>query len=445
MNIRKQNEFNNKKNNIRKKYMLASIKIFIGVLLLIGFIGLLFPLRPKESDVEKRELTKFPKPTVSTLFNGEFFSDISTWYADTFPFREGLTTANSKLKHAYGRTTEELHGDAVVGDDIPDPDAEITVTPTPEVTLTPTPEPDGTIHNEPEKAGTIYIVDNRGFEIYGFSKDGANDYINMINNAATQLKDIATVYDIVVPTSIAVNLDEENQQKVNSSDQGAVVDYVYGHLDPSIKQLSILDTLKKHNSEYLYFKTDHHWTADGAYYAYQELMKLKGVTPSPLTDFTKMEFPGFVGSFYSYSNKSDTLKNNPDTVNAYVPKNTNTMTYTDSKGNEHQGSIIADATEYSEANKYLCFIAGDQPYCRIDNPSITDGSSCVVIKESYGNAFVPFLVNSYQTVHVVDYRYYTGNLINLVKENNIQDVIYVNNTNALIQSSVRNMNRILTQ
>ena len=82
---------------------------------------------------------------------------------------------------------------------------------------------------------------------------------------------------------------------------------------------------------------------------------------------------------------------------------------------------------------------------RIDNPNITDGSSCVVIKESYGNAFVPFLVNSYQTVHVVDYRYYTGNLINLVKTNNIQDVIYINNANALIESAVKNMNRILTQ
>ena len=86
----------------------------------------------------------------------------------------------------------------------------------------------------------------------------------------------------------------------------------------------------------------------------------------------------------------------------------------------------------------------DQPYERIDNPNITDGSSCVVIKESYGNAFVPFLVNSYQTVHVVDYRYFSGNLVDLVKDNNIQDVIYVNNANALIESAVKNMSRIIS-
>ena len=141
---------------------------------------------------------------------------------------------------------------------------------------------------------------------------------------------------------------------------------------------------------------------------------------------------------------SDTLKNNPDTVVAYVPT-CNDMTYTDSKGVEHKWNVVADATDYAEGSKYYCFIGGDQPYSKIENPNITDGSSCVVIKESYGNAFVPFLVNSYQTVHVVDYRYFTGNLINFVKQNNVQDVIYINNANALIQSAVNNMNRILTQ
>ena len=153
--------------------------------------------------------------------------------------------------------------------------------------------------------------------------------------------------------------------------------------------------------------------------------------------------PGFVGSFYQYSNQSETLKNNPDTVVAYTPT-CNDLTYTNTDGQQVSGYVVSDVTKYSEANKYLCFICGDQPYERIDNPNITDGSSCVVIKESYGNAFVPFLVNSYQTVHVVDYRYFSGNLVDLVKDNNIQDVIYVNNANALIESAVKNMSRIIS-
>lgn len=440
--MKRKDDYYTKKNEVRKKIMRIGIRIFLGTLFVIGFLGLLFPLRPKVSDIEKRELTKFPAPTVTTFFNGEFFSEISTWYSDTFPFRESFSTANSKLKSFYGIKTEELYGDAVVADEIPDADAEITATPLP--TATPTPEADGTIHAEPEKAGQIYVVDDRGFEVYGFSRDGADGYINMINSAASQLSSLADVYCILVPTSIAVNLDEENQTKINSSSQEKAFEYIYGHLDDSVNKVEIIDILKSHNSEYLYFKTDHHWTADAAYYAYEELMNTKGVTPSPLSAYTKNEYEGFVGTFYSYSQMSETLKNNPDTVVTYTPS-CNDMVYVDTKGQEYNWKVVADPTEYSASNKYLCFIAGDQPYSKIENPNITDGSSCVVIKESYGNAFVPFLVNSYQTVHVVDYRYYQDNLVTLVRQNDIQDVIYINNANALIQSAVSNMNRILTQ
>ena len=442
----KKEKFILKNNAVHKRFWQIGIRTFFVFLFVIAFLGLLLPLRPKESELEKRELSKFPKPTVSTVLNGEFFSDISTWYADTFPFRETLMNANAKMKKLYGITTQEIYGDAAQGDEIPDADAEMETTPTPEVTPEEEedlPEEDGTIHAKPEKLGKIYIADNRGFELYGFSRAGADAYINMMNSAAAQLKDIATVYDILVPTSIAVIVDEENQQKVGSNSQEDTFAYVNGHLDASINQVGVLDTLKKHNSEYLYFKTDHHWTADGAYYAYRELMKAKGMTASALTDYTRTEYPGFIGSFYQYSNQSDTLKNNPDTVVAYTPT-CNDLTYTDTDGNQKTGHVVSDATQYSEGNKYLCFICGDQPYERIDNPNITDGSSCVVIKESYGNAFVPFLVNSYQTVHVVDYRYFSGNLIDLVKEHGIQDVIYVNNANALIESAAKNMTRIIS-
>ena len=408
MNTNKKEKFINKNNAVHKRFWQIGIRTFFVFLFVIAFIGLLLPLRPKESELEKRELSKFPKPTVSTVLNGEFFSDISTWYADTFPFRETLMSANAKMKKFYGITTQEIYGDAAQGDEIPDADAEMETTPTPTPEEDDIQEEDGTIHAEPERLGKIYIADNRGFELYGFSRAGADAYINMMNSAATQLKDIATIYDILVPTSIAVNIDQENQQKVGSNSQEDTFAYVNGHLDAS-----------------------------------KELMKAKGMTPSPLTDYTKSEYPGFVGSFYQYSNQSETLKNNPDTVVTYTPT-CNDLTYTNTDGQQVSGYVVSDVTKYSEANKYLCFICGDQPYERIDNPNITDGSSCVVIKESYGNAFVPFLVNSYQTVHVVDYRYFSGNLVDLVKDNNIQDVIYVNNANALIESAVKNMSRIIS-
>ena len=148
MNTNKKEKFINKNNAVHKRFWQIGIRTFFVFLFVIAFIGLLLPLRPKESELEKRELSKFPKPTVSTVLNGGFFSDISTWYADTFPFREKLMRANASMKKFYGITTQEIYGDAAQGDEIPDADAEMetTPTPTPEEDIQ---EEDGTIHAEP--------------------------------------------------------------------------------------------------------------------------------------------------------------------------------------------------------------------------------------------------------------------------------------------------------
>ena len=89
--------------------------------------------------------------------------------------------------------------------------------------------------------------------------------------------------------------------------------------------------------------------------------------------------------------------------------------------------MIQDGTDYDKENLYLIFIAGDQPYEEITNKDLNDGSACVVVKESFGNAFVPFLVNHYQHIYVVDYRYYKGNIAALAKEKGATDVIMLNN------------------
>ena len=89
--------------------------------------------------------------------------------------------------------------------------------------------------------------------------------------------------------------------------------------------------------------------------------------------------------------------------------------------------MIADATSYDDNAKYMAFIMGDQERQIIENPKVTDGSSCLVIKDSYGCAFVPNLVDNYQTVHVLDFRKTWRNIPEYVRENNIQDVIFMNN------------------
>ena len=79
-------------------YLRLENTVFQWVLILLCVVGLLIPLRPKKSNVEKRDLEKFPEISVSGVLKGDFFTDISTWYADTFPFRERLLTANAAVE-----------------------------------------------------------------------------------------------------------------------------------------------------------------------------------------------------------------------------------------------------------------------------------------------------------------------------------------------------------
>lgn len=478
-----------KKRRLLRRRDAATVYIFGLGLFFLFVLGMALPLRPKVSEVEKRELEKFPEFQIETFLNGEYFSQISTWYADTFPFREALLSANSKVKELYGIKSQQLYGNVAVGDEIPDvipepgdtgsqthPDngegiaaaggqeessevsqdqesqTEESSEEAKEAAASESPETeaaegeelkDATIHVEPEVAGTVYIAEGRGFELYYFSREGADLYASVINEAAQKFSGIATVYDMLVPTAVSVCLDETIQASLNSSPQDKAFDYVYSQIQDPVKKISVFDTLKKHNGEYIYFNTDHHWTALGAYYAYREFAAVKGIEPESLDSYQKLSFDHFVGSFYAFSNQSEALKNNPDTIEAYVPNSTNNMMFVEKSGVERQWKIINDVSQYAPGVKYSCFIGGDNPYSRIDNPTLTDGSSCVVIKESYGNAFVPFLVDHYQTVHVIDYRYYTGNLVDFVKENNVQDVIFVNNADVLNTSKPQQIQKLL--
>lgn len=471
--------------NKEDKWHKIRITVVSVIIILLMITGFLIFLRPAESDLEKRKLAVFPTPTLAAVLNGSFFTDISKWYADTYPLREKMIAFQSNTEDLYGIRNTVIYGDTgQKADAIPKEDGEtapiisdIAVEEdsdkTSNVNVTESlpdgnngsvssaaivqnsvsdgsiqaenkeaanrqemakedekPAKDGTLKVQPEVAGTVYIAENRGFTLYYFYKKGADLYASMLNTVAKKIGNSATIYDIVVPNSFGINLDEDIQKNMNTSNQGEAINYIYKKLNKSIKTVETYNQLRNHNSEYLYFKTDHHWTALGAYYVYRSFCETKGIHPHELGDYKKKKFPDFLGSFYAYSNQSKALKKNPDTVEAYIPIATNKEKITPREGKPYQYDIISDANKFSSANKYLAFIGGDQPLIEINNPKLKDDSSCIIIKESYGNAFVPFLVDHYQYVYVVDYRYYTGDVAKVAAKHTNTDIIFLNNTAA---------------
>ena len=306
-------------------------------------------------------------------------------------------------------------------------------TPAPTPSAQPTPAAQEEPQAAPETVNALMIVEDSAYEYYNFDTELANRYITAVVDAGKKLEGKATVYDMVIPTSIDIMLPESYIEKnsLNTSDQKKAIDeYILPSIaaqNPEVKTISIFDTLKAHANEYLYFRTDHHWTQLGAYYGYEEFCKAKGFDPVPLSDFDRADYTGYLGSFYTSSN-SAALAANPDTVEAYIPKANVNLSFTQSDGVQVDSwPLIADGEQYDSTSKYIVYCAGDQPYEEIVNNDMAEGPSIVVVKESFGNCFIPFLVNHYKNIYVVDYRYYNGTVSDLVDSTGATDVLLLNN------------------
>ncbi len=446
----------------------------------LGLLGLslALPLRPDYSASEKRSLAEFPTPEMSSLLSGAYFTELSTWFSDTFPFREELLSADARLEGWYGPQGDAYYGNKehAAADEIP----EAAETLAPVMTLSgdgaedtsaadteneesrsaadaldryasmvETNE-DGTLKIRKEEktevsgeqAGNIYVTRHCGYEIYYYNQGGAVKYASMINTYKAAFPE-CEIYDILVPNSFGVELDTGTQAALGSSNMQDSFNYIFSMMDPEVHRISMFEALLQHKDEYIYFHTDHHWTGLGAYYAYTEFCKAKGITPHALSDYEKQSFPDFYGTFYFSTNRSEALKQNPDTVEAWVPMATNDMQYVDQQGSLGSAHVINDMSEANAGDKYSTFIFGDHPLTVIHNPTQADGSACVLIKESYGNAFAPYLVDHYEDVYVVDYRHFQGDLRELIREYGIQDIIFLNNAQALTEKASEQMLALL--
>ena len=292
------------------------------------------------------------------------------------------------------------------------------------------------VQGDEERYDAVYRVGDTGYEMYTYVESTAKKYADNINAIADAVEGTATVYMLPAPLSSGITLPDALYGKDIFSDQKAAEDGIIGFMNDKVVSVPLNKAMMAHRGEYIYFRTDHHWTATGAYYAYAEFCKAAGKTPTPLESYETEEFPGFLGTFYRDTNENSQMAANPDTVVAYHPLSTEaTLDYTDKNGQVIRWPIIYDQSSAPASYKYGTFVGGDQPYTIIKNPALTDGSSCVVVKESFGNAFVPFLVDHYETVHVIDYRYWEGSVSDFVKTNGVDDVLFVNNLSA-IRSSV---------
>ncbi len=234
----------------------------------------------------------------------------------------------------------------------------------------------------------------------------------------------AKVSACVIPTS-AIRIDNE-EIKSKIPDQEEIFDRLAEIIGDKVNFVDTYGKMYAHRDEYIYFKSDHHWTQRGAYYAYKAFVESVGLEAAKHSDFDiKTLTDSYSGSMYEYT-KDERVKSFKDTIEAFMSKKKMTMTVTDRSGNvKTYDSAIMDWSK-----TYSAFLCGDNPYTVINVPSNPQDRNILVIKDSYGNAFVPFLAENYGNIMVVDTRYTSMNVKEMFADYDLTDILFVNNLEA---------------
>ena len=197
-----------------------------------------------------------------------------------------------------------------------------------------------------------------------------------------------------------------------------------GQIQAAVEQaggvyLPLKDALSAHKDEYIYYRTDHHWTTQGAYYAYSELCSALGLEPFDRAAHTAVDVPDFYGTFYS---RARTWNAQPDTLTYYDLDNPLTIYTVTGPGmpTEGQTTGLYDLDKLDVYDKYAAFLHGNNGLSRVEG----DGEGRIlVIKDSYANSFVPFLTANYAQIDVVDLRNYNYGLDGLIAENGYDQIL----------------------
>lgn len=257
-----------------------------------------------------------------------------------------------------------------------------------------------------------------------FSEKYAGYYLQTATYYKSLFGEDTTVSVVVAPVSAMV-IDNESV-KARIPDQGKIMDDMAALADPSVNFVDTYSEMYAHRNEYLFFKSDHHWTARGAYYAYRAFAESRGLTPTALDDFDyKIINDSYHGSMYSFTGDAR-VKNFTDTIEAFVTRKKVTMTITGQNGATYR----YDSPVVESNHTYVTFIAGDNPYTVINVPENPQDKNVLVLKDSFGNAFVPFLCEHFGNIIVVDTRYTTMNVYEQLKDYGLTDIVFVNNVQA---------------
>lgn len=362
----------------------AVLALFLFLLVGFSVLNFFWPKRDM-SDLENRKLAQLPSFSIKTLLNGDFLQDFSTYMQDQVAFRDTWIDLESAFNNlAFGKVEES---NILLGKD-----------------------------------GWMFT---KLFDVSPDTQKQLSKNLDAVTNFASRHPGKVT---FLLAPSASVIYPEKLPVGAPMVDENAMLDDIFAQVSSGADVLDLRDVFTREKDEYLYYKTDHHWTTQGAYLAYQQFCQLKGLTPFDTAARESVSIPDFYGTHYSAARRWDVQ---PDVI-TYYPLD-NPMTIYDITGETQYSArkteTMVNTEKFQTRDKYAAFLDGNNGYSVIEG---NGEGSILVVKDSYANCFVPFLTENYAKIGVVDLRNFSYGLDSTIESEGYDQVLILYNFQTFI-------------
>ena len=355
---------------MNKKALWAEALIFLAFIGAFFILNLVLPDR-QFSEQENRYLQMRPEFSFKSLFSGDYTSKFETYTTDQFTFRDEWITLKAASELALGK----------------------------------------------QENNDVHLCEN-GTLIEGFKRP-ENSVLDSNMSALNTLvgNTDAKVYFALIPDKSDLYSSLLPKNAPNDSEK-EVIDYCYGQSNAT--NVDMYSALSAHKDEYIFYRTDHHWTSLGAYYGLSALAESMGLPCPALDSYTDRHVVSeeFYGTTWSSSGFSWV---DPDTMEIFVnaPEGLKVTSYP--QGSPVEGKLY-DFSFLEKKDKYSMFMGGNCPMHVIETGN-EDKPSLLILRDSYTDSLIPFLLDDFSEIHVLDLRYYRASLKAYIEQNNFDNVL----------------------
>ncbi len=355
---------------MNKKALWAEALIFLAFIGAFFILNLVLPDR-QFSEQENRYLQMRPEFSFKSLFSGDYMSKFETYTTDQFTFRDEWITLKAASELALGK----------------------------------------------QENNDVHLCEN-GTLIEGFKRP-ENSVLDSNMSALNTLvgNTDAKVYFALIPDKSDLYASLLPKNAPNDSEK-EVIDYCYGQSNAT--NVDMYSALSAHTDEYIFYRTDHHWTSLGAYYGLSALAESMGLPCPALDSYTDRHVVSeeFYGTTWSSSGFSWV---DPDTMEIFVnaPESLKVTSYP--QGSPVEGKLY-DFSFLEKKDKYSMFMGGNCPMHVIETGN-EDKPSLLILRDSYTDSLIPFLPDDFSEIHVLDLRYYRASLKAYIEQNNFDNVL----------------------